>query len=88
MGDFHDDEILWDGSGEVVILPKGQYVYRLNGRDRKKSASYYTPEVLTKSTVKYTLKGFVDKLEAGEMKAEEATQEKIMTAILKSGRGA
>ncbi len=78
MGDFHDDEILRDGNGEVVILPKGQYVYRLNGRDRKKSASYYTPEVLTKSTVKYTLKGFVDKLEAGEMKAEELLRLKIL----------
>lgn len=78
MGDFHDDEILRDASGEVVILPKGQYVYRLNGRDRKKSASYYTPEVLTKSTVKYTLKGFVDKLESGEMKAEELLRLKIL----------
>ena len=78
MGDFHDDEILRDSHGEIVILPKGQYVYRLNGRDRKKSASYYTPEVLTKSTVKYTLKGFVDKLESGEMKAEELLKLKIL----------
>lgn len=78
MGDFHDDEILRDSHGDTVVLPKGQYVYRLNGRDRKKSASYYTPEVLTKSTVKYTLKGFVDKLEAGEMKAEELLKLKIL----------
>ena len=78
MGDFHDDEILRDSNGDTVILHKGQYVYRLNGRDRKKSASYYTPEVLTKSTVKYTLKGFVDKLESGEMKAEELLKLKIL----------
>jgi hypothetical protein len=43
-------------------IPKGQFVYRLNGRDRKKSASYYTPEVLTQTTVKYTLKGIIDRL--------------------------
>ncbi len=78
MGDFNNDEILRDSQGDTVVLPKGQYVYRLNGRDRKKSASYYTPEVLTKSTVKYTLKGFVDKLEAGEMKAEELLKLKIL----------
>ena len=78
MGDFHDDEILRDSHSGIVVLPKGQYVYRLNGRDRKKSASYYTPEVLTKSTVKYTLKGFVDKLESGEMKAEELLKLKIL----------
>lgn len=78
MVDFKDNEILHDSKGDVVILPKGKFVYRLNGRDRKKSASYYTPEILTKSTVKYTLKGFVDKLEAGEMKAEELLELKIL----------
>jgi len=36
--------------------PKGKFIYRLAGRDRQKSASYYTPEVLTKCLVKYTLK--------------------------------
>ena len=78
MGDFRSEEILRDDRDEVVILPKGTFVYRLNGRDRKKSASYYTPEVLTKSTVKYTLKGYKDKLEAGEMKAEELLKMKIL----------
>ena len=78
MGDFRSEEILRDGKDEVVILRKGTFVYRLNGRDRKKSASYYTPEVLTKSTVKYTLKGYKDKLEAGEMKAEELLKMKIL----------
>ncbi len=78
MGDFESNEILRDEHDNVAILPKGQYVYRLNGRDRKKSASYYTPEVLTKSTVKYTLKGFVEKLDKGEMKAEELLKLKIL----------
>ena len=78
MGDFKSEEILRNEKDEIVILPKGTFVYRLNGRDRKKSASYYTPEVLTKSTVKYTLKGYKDKLEAGEMKAEELLRMKIL----------
>lgn len=78
MSDFKEEEILRDKSGNMVVLPKGQFVYRLNGRDRKKSASYYTPEVLTKSTVKYTLKGFVEKLDNGELKAEDLLKFKIL----------
>lgn len=78
MGDFNNDEILRDSNDEVVILPRGKFVYRLNGRDRKKSASYYTPEVLTKSTVKYTLLGFKEKLDNGEMKAEDLLSLKIL----------
>lgn len=78
MGDFNNNEILRDSNDEVVILPRGKFVYRLNGRDRKKSASYYTPEVLTKSTVKYTLLGFKEKLDNGEMKAEDLLSLKIL----------
>ena len=78
MGDFHDDEILRKSNGEIKTLDKGTFVYRLNGRDRKKSASYYTPESLTKSTVKYTLKAYQEKLQKGEMKAEELLNMKIL----------
>ena len=60
--DFHEDEKKYNPDGSLFTIPKGTFIYRLNGRDRKKSASYYTPEVLTQSTVKYTLKGFVDRL--------------------------
>lgn len=35
---------------------KGTFIYRLSGRNREKSASYYTPEVLTRCVVKYALK--------------------------------
>ncbi|MEV0122673.1 hypothetical protein AB0I16_14185 [Streptomyces sp. NPDC050703] len=35
---------------------KGTFVYRLAGRDRETSASYYTPESLTKVTVELALK--------------------------------
>lgn len=33
----------------------GDFVYRLAGRNREKSASYYTPESLTHCLVKYAL---------------------------------
>lgn len=62
LDDFQHDEIKFGPDGELFTIPKGTFIYRLNGRDRKKSASFYTPEVLTQSTVKYTLKGFVERL--------------------------
>ena len=34
---------------------KGSFVFRLSGRDRQRSASYYTPEVLTRCVVKHAL---------------------------------
>lgn len=34
----------------------GTFIFRLAGRDRQRSASYYTPECLTQCTVKYALK--------------------------------
>lgn len=38
----------------------GTFVYRLAGRDRETSASYYTPESLTKVTVELALKHLLD----------------------------
>ncbi|MDZ5447075.1 type II restriction endonuclease subunit M [Micromonospora sp. 4G57] len=44
-------------TGELnrIIHTKGSFVYRLSGRERQRSASYYTPEVLTQCTVKHAL---------------------------------
>lgn len=42
--------------GKPRKYEKGTFIYRLAGREREKSASYYTPEVLTKCLVKYALK--------------------------------
>lgn len=79
MGDFKITEILCNqDTGEPIILPKGTFVYRLNGRDRQKSASYYTPEVLTRSTVKYTLKAIIDDVAAGKRKATDLLEMKIL----------
>ncbi|MFE9180933.1 Eco57I restriction-modification methylase domain-containing protein [Streptomyces sp. NPDC007126] len=45
-------------TNERVPVPRkvGTYVYRLAGRDRQTSASYYTPESLTQATVEQTLR--------------------------------
>ena len=79
MGDFDISEVLCDQqTGNPVILPEGTFVYRLNGRDRHKSASYYTPEVLTRSTVKYTLKSILDDVRANKRQATELLELKIL----------
>ena len=43
-----------------VLHRKGTFVYRLAGRDRQQSASYYTPEVLTKFVVAQALEELLD----------------------------
>ena len=79
MGDFDISEVLTNPeTGAPQILPKGTFVYRLNGRDRQKSASYYTPEVLTRSTVKYTLKSIIDDVRDNKRKATELLDLKIL----------
>lgn len=78
MDDFKENEVLHGEDGDIKILPQGTFVYRLNGRDRQKSASYYTPEVLTRSTVKYTLKAILDDVREGKRKATELLDLKIL----------
>lgn len=43
-------------TSKLRMYKKGTFIYRLAGREREKSASYYTPECLTKCLVKYALK--------------------------------
>ncbi|WP_459190553.1 DNA methyltransferase family protein [Ralstonia pseudosolanacearum] len=60
IDDYRDDEKVYDvddaGRRKLRMHPKGSFIYRLAGRDRQKSASYYTPQVLTQCLVKYALK--------------------------------
>lgn len=51
---YTDEEKLFDG--RLKKYARGTFIYRLAGRNREKSASYYTPEVLTRCVVKYALK--------------------------------
>jgi hypothetical protein len=88
--EFKEEEILKDPENRQLDkqIAKGHFVYRLNGRDRKKSASYYTPEVLTQTTVKYTLKGIIDKLKARQEKGEDCADEILSLKILEPAMGA
>ncbi|MEU5092061.1 hypothetical protein [Streptomyces sp. NPDC021356] len=68
----------------------GEFVYRLAGRDRETSASYYTPESLTKVTVELALKHLLDQErdDNGEVvrtRASELLKYKICEPALGSG---
>ncbi|WP_395155596.1 Eco57I restriction-modification methylase domain-containing protein [Ilumatobacter sp.] len=59
-GEYPDDVFVMTtdevtGRKERVVHPEGTFVFRLSGRDRQRSASYYTPEVLTRCVVKHAL---------------------------------
>lgn len=60
IGDYTNEERVYDkddnGHLKLRKYEKGSFIYRLAGRDRQKSASYYTPQVLTRCLVKYALK--------------------------------
>lgn len=56
MEHYLEDERVYNDDGTLARYEKGTFIYRLAGRDREKSASYYTPEVLTQCLVKYALK--------------------------------
>ncbi|MFJ7364039.1 Eco57I restriction-modification methylase domain-containing protein [Peribacillus frigoritolerans] len=56
-----------DGTKLRKKYERGSFIFRLAGRDREKSASYYTPEVLTKSLVKYSLKELLKDKNADEI---------------------
>lgn len=53
--------------GQLRQYQKGTFIYRLAGREREKSASYYTPECLTKCLVKYALKELLKDKSADEI---------------------
>ncbi len=60
LADYAEDERVYEldehGHRRLRRHAKGSFIYRLAGRDREKSASYYTPQVLTACLVKYALK--------------------------------
>lgn len=58
--DFVRTEDPSTGEKKPVLHPKGTFVFRLAGRERQQSASYYTPEVLTKFVVSQALEELLD----------------------------
>lgn len=57
LKEFKQDELAIDPQTKKPRKhEKGKFIFRLAGRDRQKSASYYTPQSLTQCLVKYALK--------------------------------
>ncbi|WP_420176614.1 Eco57I restriction-modification methylase domain-containing protein [Luteococcus sp. OSA5] len=72
------------GEDRPVIHERGQFVYRLSGRARQQSASYYTPEVLTKFTVGQALEELFDQ-DGETTPAEDILSMSICEPALGSG---
>lgn len=81
LADYDESERVYDlnerGEKTLRLHRKGSFIYRLAGRDRQKSASYYTPEVLTRSLVKYALKELY-KEQLDPLADDRARAEKIL----------
>ncbi|WP_199454174.1 Eco57I restriction-modification methylase domain-containing protein [Vibrio owensii] len=78
LADYKEGEKVFNKDGSLKCHQRGSFIYRMAGRDREKSASYYTPEVLTQSLVKYALKElYKEQIEPLESTSEKA--DKILT---------
>lgn len=79
---YNDDEKVYvttpEGEKKLKVYPKETFIYRLTGRDREKSASYYTPELLTQCVVKYTIAEYV-KTVIEKLPDDKARAEKILS---------
>ncbi len=54
--EFHRDEVERLANGKPRIYPQGSFILYLSAIDRQQSASYYTPEVLTRCLVEEALR--------------------------------
>ncbi|WP_406721875.1 hypothetical protein OG968_02715 [Streptomyces althioticus] len=86
----YDEDDARKGLRGVKKYEKGSFVYRLAGRDRETSASYYTPESLTQVTVELTLKHRLDQERGADgnaikTRASELLKYKICEPALGSG---
>lgn len=72
-----------DGQPRRVSYNEGDFVFRLAGRDRQRSASYYSPEVLTEFTVRHTLDTYWD--EHPDLTADEILHVTVCEPALGSG---
>ncbi|MGI5293107.1 class I SAM-dependent DNA methyltransferase [Nonomuraea polychroma] len=85
VDDYPDDVKVHDSdTGGLRHHAKGAFVYRLAGRDRQTSASYYTPESLTQVTVELALKHRLDQ-DGATTTAQEILGWKICEPALGSG---
>lgn len=64
-----DERVIDPTTNDYIKHPRGKFIYRMAGRDREKSASYYTPESLTQCLVKYALKEVLEDEDGNPKKA-------------------
>ncbi|MCO8271802.1 class I SAM-dependent DNA methyltransferase [Actinoplanes sp. TRM 88003] len=82
---FVEKENAYTGVRSRVTYKPGQFVYRLAGRDRQTSASYYTPQSLTKVTVQLALKYRLEEEEGEKTPARKLLDWTICEPALGSG---
>ncbi|MFB8229909.1 class I SAM-dependent DNA methyltransferase [Cellulosimicrobium sp. NPDC055967] len=70
------------GEQKPVVHEQGTFVFRLAGRERQQSASYYTPEVLTRFTVSQALVELIgpDEVKEGSVEWEGREVPRTMSA--------
>jgi hypothetical protein len=80
LENYTEAEKVYNSDGTFMMHPKGSFIYRLAGRNREKSASYYTPESLTQTLVKYALKELLK-----DKTADEILELKVCEPAMGSG---
>jgi len=85
-GDYSESDLVWredrvTGARAPVRHPRGSFVFRLSGRERQRSASFYTPEILTRTVVKHALAELI----TDETPAAEILDYRICEPALGSG---
>lgn len=83
LAEFHRDEVVRTPEGEPRIYKPGTFILHLNGIDREKSASYYTPEVLTRCLVQEALRELLKGYEPAD--ADKILRLKLCEPAMGSG---
>lgn len=83
LAEFHRDEVVRTPEGEPRIYKPGTFILHLNGVDREKSASYYTPEVLTRCLVQEALRELLQGYEPAD--ADKILRLKLCEPAMGSG---
>ena len=83
LEEFKRDEVERLSDGKPRIYTKGTFILHLNGIDREQSASYYTPEVLTRCLVEEALRELLK--DYGPEDADRILELKICEPAMGSG---
>lgn len=75
------------GKTKPIVHPKGSFVYRLAGRERQQSASYYTPEVLTRFVVQQALEELLDQPDQNGNPRRTSAQEILELTVCEPALG-